>query len=407
MANNTYIIDLLATGTPTVVVTDDGTGRDWLDFNGVYTAPTSVLLAYTTITTADSTATSASGSYFSTGNIGHTLVVNGLIENVRGSNGNDDIIGNSADNVLFGDQLAAGPGRADTISGANGDDTIYGGSGNDQISGGGDADRLIGGTGADTISGGGGNDTIQGGAGADSMSGGANVGDTVNYSASTAGVRINITSGTTTSGFGGDAAGDRVNGFANIIGSGFGDTLTDTVSGTVAFGGNDNVFYGGSGGDILRMNGGDDMAYGGNGTDALFGGIGDDSLSGGGAADSLTGGLGTDTLRGGDGADRFIFTQPQDSAAIFALRDAIRDFTRAQGDRIDLRGIDAITGGADNAFDFIGTGAFSGSAGELRVRASSAGPYLIIEGTTNAGMVADFSIRVDAVANLIGTDFLL
>ena len=384
MANDIYVIDLLATGIPTVFVTDDGTGRDWLDFNGVYTAPTLVTLSYPF---PGGVSLSASGFYYSSGNTGHSLVVNGLIENVRGSDGNDSIVGNEANNILYGDQTAAGAGRSDTISGGDGADTLYGGAGGDTLSGDNGRDWLLGGTGADTISGGAGLDTVSGGAGADSMSGGANVGDTVSYATSTAAVRVNLTFGDTTTGSGGDAAGDRINGFMDVVGSAFADVLRDTVSGTVAFGGNDNTFYGGMGRDTLYMGGGDDRAFGGA------------------AADLLYGGLGADTLTGGSGADYFAFRARTDSTVTLDGRDTITDFRHGDADRIDLRNLDAIAGGANNAFRFIGTDAFSDTAGELRIRDTGTG--FVVLGDVNGDGTADFAILVQNVTSLIRGDFVL
>lgn len=403
MANNVYVIDVLATGASTVTINDDGTGIDWLDFDGIYAAPTSIRLEWTTVSDSGSPATSGSGFYFSSGNTGHRLVVNGLIENARGSNGNDFISGNSADNLLFGDQLASGPGRADTIGGGNGDDTIYGGAGNDEIGGAGGADRLLGDAGRDTISGGAGVDTIQGGAGADSMSGGSDIGDTVNYAASTAGVQVALTFGSATSGTGGDAAGDRITGFTDIIGSDFADVLSDTVSGEVAFGGNANTFFGGGGIDTMSMGGGDDTAYGGNARDFIFGGAGDDVLFGDGLDDRLTGGLGADTLTGGQTGDLFIYSAVSQSTS--TSRDVIRDFQGRAGDRIDLRAIDAVPGGTNTAFRFIGDDAFSGVDGELRV--VDTGTNIVVQGDVNGDRVTDLAILVQNVESLLRGDFLL
>lgn len=65
------------------------------------------------------------------------------IENVVGSNFDDDIYGNAAANVLQG-----GAGN-DLVSGRDGDDYVDGGSGNDFIYGGEGADTLVGGLDAD------------------------------------------------------------------------------------------------------------------------------------------------------------------------------------------------------------------------------------------------------------------
>ncbi len=80
----------------------------------------------------------------------------------------------------------------------------------------------------------------------------------------------------------------------------------------------------------------------------------------------LRGGAGKDTLTGGIGGDRFVFAATGDSVT-GANADRITDFSRAQGDRIDLSAIDANTGAAGNqAFTFIGSGAFTHHAGQLR-----------------------------------------
>ncbi len=102
-------------------------------------------------------------------------------------------------------------------------------------------DLLFGNAGRDSITGNDGVDTIEGGAGKDDLYGGANAGDTVAYTGSHAGVTVRITYGSATIGKGGDARGDLIGGFTDAIGSAHNDRITDTVSGTVAYGGNDNT----------------------------------------------------------------------------------------------------------------------------------------------------------------------
>ena len=95
------------------------------------------------------------------------------------------------------------------------------------------------------------------------------------YSASGAGVSVNLATG---SGTGGDAAGDTLTAVENVTGSGYADTLTGD--------GNANFLYGAVGNDAL---------YGAAGTDSLYGGDGNDTLSGGSGSDRIDGGAGTDT----------------------------------------------------------------------------------------------------------------
>lgn len=312
MADDIYTVDELVTGTATVTLNDDGTGNDTLRIAGVYGTVVEITLAWTTDTGIP---TSAESLYFNPTGVGHRLVVNGVIENAIGSDGQDFIQGNALQNVIFGDALATGAGLGDTLWAGAGNDTVHGGSGSDEIAGDGDDDLLFGDNGSDTISGGAGRDTIEGGAGADVLSGGAEAGDTASYRSSSAGVTIDITFGTSTIGLGGDAQGDTLTGFRGVKGSAFDDVISDTVLGEVAFGGNDNHFDGGAGNDLLTLGGGLDTAYGGDDRDTLdgggqndrlFGGAGRDSLFGGSDDDRLDGGAGGDTMTGGLGNDTFV-----------------------------------------------------------------------------------------------------
>jgi Ca2+-binding RTX toxin-like protein len=96
----------------------------------------------------------------------------------------------------------------------------------------------------------------------------------------------------------------------------------------------------------------------------------------------LYGEAGRDVLTGDTGADRFVYMTLTDSPVAVGLRDQIRDFSHAQGDRIDLSAIDAITGGANNAFTFIGAGAFTGMAGQIH--ADAYGSNWSVEATSTA-----------------------
>jgi Ca2+-binding RTX toxin-like protein len=163
-----------------------------------------------------------------------------------------------------------------TINGTNGGDSLYG-----TASG-------------DTINGLNGNDSLKGFGGADRLDGGAGI-DTVFYGDSTAGVGVNLATG---SGVGGSAQGDTFISIENVFGSNFNDTITGT---SVA-----NQLHGGEGNDVIKGGGGNDFLDGGNGNDyltsdifgasVLDGGAGDDTFKGTGHADVLFGGSGSDTV---------------------------------------------------------------------------------------------------------------
>lgn len=161
--------------------------------------------------------------------------------------------------------------------------TLEGGAVRDNLAGEAGDDVIRGAAGDDTLSGGDGRDMVEGGVGADRING--NVGaDTI---------------------YGGDGE--------------------DWV-----LGGKDNdLVYGDAGDDIVHGNMGDDSLWGGVGVDQLRGGQGNDSLAGGDGADWLAGDRGSDTISGGAGADVF---HSFEGAGL----DRIVDFSRAQGDSINL-----------------------------------------------------------------------
>lgn len=160
--------------------------------------------------------------------------------------------------------------------------------------------------------------------------------------------------------------------------------------------GND-TFKGGAYGDWVSL-------YGGN--DKLFGNGGRDYLKGGAGNDRIEGGAGGDHLYGESGKDTFIFKKLSDSTASGSGRDTIYDFSKKQGDKIDLSAIDANSIASGNqAFKFIGDGDFHGKAGELRFTKFKSDTY--IQADVNGDKKADFGIHLDDSLSLSKGDFLL
>ncbi|AUW59595.1 hypothetical protein C1T17_17425 [Sphingobium sp. SCG-1] len=176
--------------------------------------------------------------------------------------------------------------------------------------------------------------------------------------------------------------------------------------------GSDTIF-GGGGYDLISGNGGADDIHGGDGTDTLYGNDGDDVLhgdvgrdyvSGGAGNDSLIGGIEYDNLIGGAGADTFQFDDVTHSSA--GEPDLIVDFSHSEGDLIDLSRIDAaVSSTADDAFIFVGAGAFTGQEGELRYVVSNGDA--VVEGDVDGDGLVDFAIQLRGVGTLTQNDFLL
>jgi len=254
---------------------------------------------------------------------------------------------NSRDNITTGngDDRIYTYQSVDTIDAGNGDDFVDAGAGNDVVRGGGGDDTILGGAGSYSESG---NDVLNGGGGADTIKGGG--------------------------------------GHDELIGGS----------------GNDKLI-GNSGDDVMNGGQGDDLLKGGSDNDQMFGGNGKDKLIGNGGDDVLNGGKDKDVLKGGVGADLFQFNSANESRVGNA--DRILDFRSGQGDRIDLRGVDAQPGGDDQAFTFIGGDRFSGDRGELRLVAK--GDDLRVLGDIDGDGSADFEISLRNVSTLVAEDFIL
>jgi hypothetical protein len=112
----------------------------------------------------------------------------------------------------------------------------------------------------------------------------------------------------------------------------------------------------------------------------------------------LIGGRGADLLIGRGGRDIFDFNSIAESP-----RGSGRDtviFRRTDGDKIDLRTIDADSGRPGNqAFAFVGDDAFSGADGELRFAGG------LLQGDVNGDGRADIEVRVAGA--LLAGDVLL
>ena len=237
------------------------------------------------------------------------------IENVIGSRYEDNITGDSGDNVIEGgddkDTLSGGSANTDEV---NGDTVSYESSdagvtvnlSNNSTSGGDAAsdvisnfENVIGSAHADTLTGSGSANIIEGGGGGDTLDGGDGT-DTLSYQGSNGGVTVDLSKGKEVDingtmkyiinkSSGGHAAGDKVvygtsasttGTFENITGSRYGDTLTGDAGA--------NVLKGGAGRDTLTGGAGDDTLEGGPGGDPLDGGEGTDTASYAGATAGVT-----------------------------------------------------------------------------------------------------------------------
>lgn len=200
--------------------------------------------------------------------------------------------------------------------------------------------RLYGFGGSDDMTGGNGDDRISGGAGSDTMHGGAG--------------NDYILGGSGNNRMAGEEGNDRIGGGANA-----------------------ELAWGNAGHDYISL---------GDGADDLYGGPGDDTLRGGSGRDHLYGGDGADKLEGGRDRDVFVF---DDGESTPGAPDVITDFSE-HGDYLDFRPVDAVDGGGDSRFHWIGRTSFTDHAGELRITRD--GDDFRIEGDTDGDGRAEVAV---------------
>jgi Ca2+-binding RTX toxin-like protein len=315
------------------------------------------------------------------------LVLTGLVAaNGTGNELSNNLTGNAAANVLTGlagnDRIEGG-GGADRMVGGLGDDTYVidgldtlvevAGEGSDTVISRqsytllADFENLtlsgslnIAGTGNalnNVLNGNDGNNQLDGGAGADSMFGGR-------------GNDIYIV----------DNAGDRA---TEVYVDGGTDLVISYISFSIA-------------GNVENLN-----LIGSGATTGIGNGLAN-VINGNNAANFLVGGLGADTLNGGLGNDTYLYRSSAESSA--AAMDRI--FV-SSADKIDLSQIDsnpAATG--NNAFAFIGAGAFSGTAGQLRAYGS--GSAWFVEADIDGDGIADLMIDVTTAGQpLVAANFVV
>ncbi len=182
------------------------------------------------------------------------------------------------------------------------------------------------------------------------------------------------------------------------------NTVTQALAVTVTNAATESTIKGTMSSNTLNGTAAADTIFGLEGGDTISGLGGNDVIDGGAGSDTLVGGGGADQLLGGAGTDRFRYDSASDSQV--GSHDTIFEFSRGQGDRIQLTGVDAdtLTGGDQN-FAFIGTAAFAGVAGQLRYEKTGGNTF--VYGDLDGDAVADFQLQINGELTMYSSDFLL
>ena len=252
---------------------------------------------------------------------------------------------------------------------------LEGGSGSDTLIGGAGSDTLIAGSGATTMKAGSGNTIMEAGGGVTTMIGGSGHDN----------FQVNSTADVVTA---------QANGGYN------------TVQSTVSYVAPTNVTvmtFTGAGAITGTANGGNLTMTANSGTDTLIAGAGVDSFYLGSGTDTVISGSNQLVVNAGSG-HAIIQINSLAGAGTLTHPDTVTGFSVADGDVIDLRGLAAtLAEGASHA-TLLGTGAFTGVAGQLHETVTSAG--LVISGDMTGAGVADFSILLQHVTSIGSANLL-
>jgi serralysin len=147
--------------------------------------------------------------------------------------------------------------------------------------------------------------------------------------------------------------------------------------------------------------------------DIIQGGDDHDVILAGAGNNSIKGGRGQDNMAGGVNVDVFYFGEVADSGVTAPTRDVIVGFKHGV-DKINLVGIDAVEGGANNAFVFNAARASAASlvaAGHVawywEDNAGTANDRTIIKLNNDVDAAIDMTIQLNGLINLTAADFML
>ena len=334
------------------------------------------------------------------------------IENLTGGSGDDQLVGDDADNVFTdtgGADTYVGNGGSDTVdysrrtaavtaslavpvpqnTGAGGLDTLIaienliGTAFNDTLTGDVNANRLVGGAGVNFLTGGGGDDRLVGGDQADllygDLGGVASEADGADVLTGGAGRDVLIGGGGNDTLDGGEGNDVLIQGG----GTGFRGSRSVTPTGLAVIPGGDDVIDGGAGEDVAYLDyqdrtlsvavdihdpaavsainvggvaagsitGVEQVVFrGGSGDDVVYGGATFDALVGNDGDDVLDGGAGDDQLDGGAGNDRIIGGLGRDFLVYASATSGITLDLRIEGPQdTGGSGVDTVTGVEDLA----------------------------------------------------------
>jgi serralysin len=162
---------------------------------------------------------------------------------------------------------------------------------------------------------------------------------------------------------------------------------------------------GGNGDDIYGTLGADDL-YGTDASERMFGLFGNDDILAGDGDDVIRGGYGSDFIWGEGGADTFAFDLAVESPWKSRKFDVLMDFNSAEGDKIDLSGIDAnLLRFGNQTFRFEGSG--DGYAGRGQIDYNFLNGNTQVFGYNDRDKNPDFYFQIEGMVDLKASDFVL
>jgi Ca2+-binding RTX toxin-like protein len=372
--DDTYVVDSAGD----VVIENPGEGTDTIQ-------TTLTFFNLGNVANVENLVFTGSGNVAGRGDGGNNVVTGGAgADDLRGNGGNDTVQGGDGNDLLygnFGDDVidgGAGSDRAGFFSGATGGVTVdlniqgvgqntgqgvdtlisienvSGTPFGDVLTGDGGDNWIAGQGGDDTLTGGGGNDLIQIGVGDSTLDGGPGI-DALSFNDATGSITASLVSQGAPQATGMGAL--TLNGFENLSGGDFADTLTGDSTA--------NLIAGGFGGDSLSGGGGNDTLLGDGAVAVDTGGTGSSgpittytdaaaTFAQPGGNDTLDGGAGADTMTGGLGDDTYVVDNAGD--VVTEVAGGGTDTIRTRLNSYSLAGSPEVEN-----LRFIGSGAFTGT----------------------------------------------